>query len=114
MLEQISRQSQAVVSIHHGDVESTIKKESLQPIHHLNDITSNSQMKTSELIDELNQIFLPMNTGIRFGVDKDDVFFISVFEIETDKLLRRFPREKGFELLPKVKELIGILFDSHG
>lgn len=75
-------------------------------------ITTEEQMKN--LVDDLNKAIAPMNTNIKFGVDKDEIFYVSVIESETSKMIRRFPAEKAADFLPKINEVTGMLFDTKG
>jgi flagellar protein FlaG len=74
----------------------------------------NSKAQMDNLVDDLNKAMAPMNTGIRFGVDPDDIFYVSVIESETSKMIRRFPAEKAADFLPKMQEVTGMLFDMKG
>jgi len=74
----------------------------------------NSEKDVKDLVDKLNQAMEPMNTDLKFGVDRDDVFYVSVIEEKSHKMIRRFPAEKAAEFLPKMQEVTGILFDSKG
>ena len=74
----------------------------------------NSKEQVKELVDQLNKSLAPMNTNIKFGVDSQDVFFVSVIESESSKLLRRFPAEQAADFLPKMQEVTGLLFDTKG
>lgn len=67
-----------------------------------------------KIVESLNKSLDPFNTKIRFGVDKDDVYYVSVLEAETNKVLRRFPREQAAQLIPKMQEVAGVLFDEKG
>lgn len=74
----------------------------------------NSKEQMDDLVEQLNKAISPFNTNIKFGVDTDDIFFVSVIETDSNKMLRRFPAEKAADFLPKMEELIGLLFDSKG
>jgi flagellar protein FlaG len=74
----------------------------------------NSKAQMDNLVDELNKAMAPMNTNIKFGVDKDDIYYVSVIESETSKMIRRFPAEKAADFLPKMQEVTGMLFDMKG
>ena len=78
------------------------------------DTKINSKEQVQELVDQLNKAMQPMNTNVRFGVDSQDIFFVSVIESETSKLIRRFPAEQAASFLPKMQEVTGMLFDSKG
>ena len=73
-----------------------------------------SKEQVEDLVNQLNKAMAPMNTNLRFGVDRDDIFYVSVIESETSKMIRRFPAEQAADFLPKMQEVTGILFDSKG
>ncbi len=75
-------------------------------------ITSKEQVE--DLVSSLNKAMAPMSTNLRFGVDTDDIFYVSVIESETSKMIRRFPAEKAASFLGKMQEVTGMLFDSKG
>jgi len=74
----------------------------------------NSKEQVEDLVKQLNDAMAPMNTNLRFGVDSQDIFFVSVVESETSKMIRRFPAEQAADFLPKMQEVTGMLFDSKG
>jgi len=78
------------------------------------DTKINSKEQVQDLVDQLNKAMAPMNTNVKFGVDSQDVFFVSVIESETSKMIRRFPAEQAASFLPKMQEVTGMLFDSKG
>jgi flagellar protein FlaG len=73
-----------------------------------------SKEKVQDLVDDLNKAMAPMNTNLKFGVDTNDIFYVSVIEAQTNKMIRRFPAEQAADFLPKMQEVTGILFDSKG
>jgi len=74
----------------------------------------NSKEQVEDLVEQLNRALAPMTTNIKFGVDMQDIFYVSVVESETSKMIRRFPAEEAVGFLPKMREVSGILFDSKG
>ena len=92
-----------------ADVVKEIQKESANGSKKLN-----SEKQVQELVNQLNKAMSPMNTDLKFGVDSEDVFFVSVIESQTNKMIRRFPAEQAQDFLPKMQEVTGILFDSKG
>ena len=74
----------------------------------------NSKEQVQNLVDDLNKAMAPMNTNLKFGVDSDDIFYVSVIESETSKMIRRFPAEQAADFLPKMQEVTGMLFDLKG
>lgn len=74
-----------------------------------------SQEQMEKLIDQLNRSLDPFNTTLRFGFDNSsDDFYVSVIETQSNRMLRRFPLEQAEQLLPKMEEVTGILFDHKG
>ena len=74
----------------------------------------NSKEQVQDLVNQLNKAMQPMNTNLKFGVDSQDIFYVSVIESETSKMIRRFPAEQAQDFLPKMQEVTGMLFDSRG
>jgi flagellar protein FlaG len=74
----------------------------------------NSPKDVENLVKKLNDALAPMNTNLKFGVDSQDIFFVSVIEEQTSKMIRRFPAEQAQDFLPKMQEVTGMLFDSKG
>ena len=74
----------------------------------------NSQKDVKDLVNQLNKAIQPISTNLKFGVDSQDVFYVSVIDQQTDKMIRRFPAEQAHDFLPKMQEVSGILFDTKG
>ena len=73
-----------------------------------------SKEKVENLVKKLNDTIVPMSTSLKFGVDSEDIFYVSVIDTKTDKMIRRYPAEQAQGFLPKMQEVSGILFDSKG
>jgi len=73
-----------------------------------------SQKDVEDLVKNLNEAMTPLNPDIKFGVDRNDVFYVAAIDAKTDRIIRRFPAEQAQDFLPKMQEVTGILFDSKG
>ncbi len=74
-----------------------------------------SQEQMEKLIDQLNRSLDPFNTTLRFGFDNtSEDFYVSVIETKSNRMVRRFPVEQAVQLLPKMEEVNGLLFDQKG
>lgn len=71
-----------------------------------------SQENMDALIEKLNKSLDPFSTSLRFGYD--DSFYVSVIDTQRNAVLRRFPLEQAEQLLPKMQEVTGMLFDIKG
>ena len=74
----------------------------------------NSKKDVENLVEQLNDALAPLSTNIKFGVDKDDIFYVAAIDAKTNTVIRRFPAEQAHDFLPKMQEVSGILFDSKG
>jgi len=125
-IANVARQQQSQVSSPeaHGRAAAQVQQQVQQPQQQENvvkelqeEVSStkiNSEKDVKNLVDQLNKAMEPMNTNLKFGVDSQDIFFVSVIESETSKLIRRFPAEQAADFLPKMQEVSGMLFDSRG
>jgi flagellar protein FlaG len=74
-----------------------------------------SKEQMDELIDQLNRSLDPFSTSLRFGFDNTtDDFYVSVIDTQRNQVLRRFPLEQAEQILPKMQEVTGLLFDHKG
>ncbi|MDP2077236.1 MAG: flagellar protein FlaG [Sulfuricurvum sp.] len=71
-----------------------------------------SKESMDALIEKLNKSLDPFSTSLRFGYD--DSFYVSVIDTQRNAVLRRFPLEQAEQLLPKMQEVTGMLFDIKG
>jgi len=106
---RVAQVQQQIQQPQNMDVVKEIQKESSTSSAKIN-----SKEQVQDLVQQLNKALAPMNTNLKFGVDMQDVFFVSVIESETSKIIRRFPAEQAADFLPKMQEVTGILFDSKG
>ncbi len=104
-----------------GELKSTQRVEQMESARLENEKNNelktpqiNSQEELEKLIDELNEAISPFNTSLRFGVDRQDIFYVSVIDSKSDRMIRRYPAEEALEFLPKMRDVSGILFDSKG
>ncbi|MDA7817719.1 flagellar protein FlaG [Sulfurimonas sp.] len=112
--ETQGRVAQVQQQVQKVDVVKEIQKEVKQEATNAPTAKINSKEQVKELVDQLNKAMAPMNTNVKFGVDSQDVFFVSVIESETSKMIRRFPAEQAADFLPKMQEVTGMLFDTKG
>jgi len=73
-----------------------------------------SKESVEDLVQQINDALAPLNTNIKFGVDRNDIFYVAAIDVKTEKIIRRFPAEQAQDFLPKMQEVSGILFDSKG
>ncbi len=77
-------------------------------------ISLQTQQEIQKQIKKLNESIGPLSTFIKFGVDKNDVFFVSVIDKKNNEVISRFPAAKAENIIQKLKEPIGIIFDTKG
>lgn len=99
-------------ALHTDQVRHLVEEEKIESTN--DDLKINSKEDVEDLVKQLNEALSPMNTDLKFGVDHDDIFFVSVVDTKTSKMIRRFPAEQAADFLPKMQEVSGVLFDSRG
>jgi len=104
--------SQAANRVQTPTVTETAKKINEEAVKPESGIKNEKDVEN--LVQDLNKALEPMGTNLKFGVDSQDIFYVSVIEASTNKMIRRFPAEQAQEFLPKVQEVTGVLFDSKG
>jgi flagellar protein FlaG len=68
-----------------------------------------------KLTEELNKEMNPLNTSIQFGIDDDlQELYVSVLDATTNKEIKKIPSDEALELMAKMKEIVGMLFDTKG
>lgn len=116
-MQQSQVESEVKAAVAHQQVQQPKQVDVVKEMQNENSSSSkkiNSKEDVQDLVEQLNRALAPMSTNIKFGVDSQDIFYVSVVESETSKLIRRFPAEEAVGFLPKMREVSGILFDSKG
>jgi len=109
---KVVAQAQQVAQVQKSSTQD-VAKEMAQEAKN-NGTKINSEQDVQDLVKKLNNALAPMNTNLKFGVDSQDVFYVSVVESQTNKMIRRFPAEQAQDFLPKMQEVTGVLFDHKG
>lgn len=69
--------------------------------------------KLTELAQQLNKELNPLNTSVTFGFNEDiEGLYITVSERDTNKVIRKIPSDEAMELMAKMKEVVGMIFDK--
>lgn len=68
-----------------------------------------------KLTEELNKALNPLNTTLKFHFnDKIDELTVKVVDTKSDKVIREYPPKEALELMEKMREVVGLLFDKKG
>jgi flagellar protein FlaG len=81
------------------------------------DTTKKQEMRTElkSLTEKLNKEMNPLNTSIKFGFDDSvEEMFVNVMDTKTEKIIRKIPSDEALELMAKMREIVGMLFDTKG
>lgn len=71
------------------------------------------KQELAKLAEDLNKEMSPLDINVKFGFeDKIDEMFVSVYEKDSNKLLRKIPSDDAIALMAKMREIIGIIFDK--
>jgi len=117
LLRQVQPNSSVLTpSTAHKSAETTISATETAPNKKQSEqnISLQTQQEIQKQIKKLNESIGPLSTFIKFGVDKNDVFFVSVIDKKNNEVISRFPAAKAEHIIQKLKEPIGIIFDTKG
>lgn len=100
---------------------NNIAKERAQSVNEI--VKEESEKKSVEslkkelqaLSEDLNKEMSSLNMDVKFGFSDDiESMYVSVWEKDSDKLIRKIPSEEAMELMKKMREVVGIIFDKKG
>lgn len=75
--------------------------------------TEEQKQKLNELAQQLNKELSPLNTNIAFNFSEDiEGLYITVSEKDTNRLIRKIPSDEAMQLMAKMKEIVGMIFDK--
>lgn len=71
------------------------------------------KQKLNELAQQLNKELSPLNTNVKFGFNEDiEGLFVTVSEKDTNRVIRKIPSDEAMQLMAKMREIVGIIFDK--
>lgn len=71
------------------------------------------KQKLNELAQQLNKELNPLNTNVTFGFSEDiEGLYVTVSERDTNRVIRKIPSDEAMELMAKMKEVVGIIFNK--
>ena len=76
--------------------------------------TTRTLADTQNLVNKLNETIGSLSKSIKFGVDKNDIFFVSVISSKTGKVLSRYPAEQAEKALLTSQNQTGLMLDTKG
>ncbi|TLD85309.1 flagellar biosynthesis protein FlaG [Helicobacter sp. MIT 11-5569] len=69
--------------------------------------------KLNELAQQLNRELNPLNTNVTFSFNEDiEGLYITVSERDTNRVIRKIPSDEAMELMKKMKEVVGTIFNE--
>jgi flagellar protein FlaG len=110
-LDNITNQN----SVKHVQVEKAGKISDEQ--HDMIETQDKNKLKKElqKLTQELNKALNPLNTTLKFHFnDKVDELTVKVVDTKNDRVIREYPPKEALELMEKMREVVGLLFDKKG
>ncbi|PZT48755.1 flagellar biosynthesis protein FlaG [Helicobacter valdiviensis] len=76
--------------------------------------TEDQKRQLNELAQKLNKELSPLNTSVTFDFNEDiEGLYITVSERDTNRVIRKIPSDEAMELMAKMKEVVGMIFDKN-
>jgi flagellar protein FlaG len=110
--DNISNQQSNIIK----HVEET-EKTSTQKLQDVNNEMDKNKLKKElqKITEELNKALNPLNTTLKFKFnDKVDELTVSVVDMKNNRVIREYPPKEALELMEKMREIVGLLFDKKG
>ncbi|WP_456479483.1 flagellar protein FlaG [Nautilia sp.] len=77
--------------------------------------TEKLKKELRKLTEELNKALNPLNTTLKFKFnDKIGELTIQVIDTNDERVIREYPPKEALELMEKMREVVGMLFDKKG
>jgi len=98
------------------EVENS-EKTSTQKLKDVNDEMDKNKLKKElqKLTEELNKALNPLNTTLKFKFNnKVEELMVKVVDTKDNKVIREYPPKEALELMEKMREIVGLLFDKKG
>ena len=107
----INQHSQLIKDVENTQKSSTEKMDDVK-----NEMDKNKLKKElQKIVEELNRALNPLNTTLKFKFnDKVDELTVSVIDMKNNKVIREYPPKEALELMEKMREIVGLLFDKKG
>ena len=114
--------SQNIENNRNKDVENIKQMESFKknPIEEQKELLEKQdkeklKKELERITEELNRALNPLNTTLKFKFnDKVEELVVKVVDTRDNKVIREYPPKEALELMQKMRELIGLLFDKKG
>ncbi len=101
--------------VSNAQTSATTTTEVTKQVEKSNEKQSKEDLKKqlSTLSEQLNKEMSPLNFNVKFGYnDKLDEMYVSVTEKNTNKLIRKIPSDEAVNLMEKMREIVGMIFDK--
>ena len=88
----------------------------LLPIQAIEDFPENDETQEERLdsaVEKLNETARVFNRSLKFSIhEATNRTMISVIDTETDKVIREIPSEEALDIVAKMQEYLGLIFDK--
>jgi len=73
------------------------------------------KQELQNIVAALNKEMAPMNSDIKFGFQEEaKTFYVSVVDVKNDQIIRKYPSDEAMQLMSKMREVVGSIFDQKG
>ncbi|ACM93133.1 polar flagellin [Nautilia profundicola AmH] len=102
-------------STKHAQIEKVNKLSSEQQNILDKQDTEKLKKELQKLTEELNKALNPLNTTLKFQFnDKIEELMVKVVDTKDNRVIREYPPKEALELMEKMREIVGLLFDKKG
>jgi flagellar protein FlaG len=119
-IKNLTQKTQSFEALGHNN---SIKRNELQKVSRIEEqkeiIEKEDKNKLKKelqkITEELNKALNPLSTTLKFQFnDKIDELMVKVVDTQNNKVIREYPPKEALELMEKMREIVGLLFDKKG
>jgi len=114
---QVDVSTQNIDTNKNKEIKEDVKKSPLKEQKELLEKQDKEKLKKEldRITEELNKALNPLNTTLKFKFDdKVDELIVKVVDTKENRVIREYPPKEALELMQKMRELMGLLFDKKG
>ena len=114
---QVDVSTQNIDTNKNKEIKEDVKKSPLKEQKELLEKQDKEKLKKEldRITEELNKALNPLNTTLKFKFDdKVEELVVRVVDTKENKVIREYPPKEALELMQKMRELMGLLFDKKG
>lgn len=109
---EVAKEPEVTVPIPGSGAGSPMKQEAVKAQAEAEDPAKQME-KIKDAVDKLNKTSMIFDRSLKFRIhDATKEMMVSVIDVANDKVIREIPSQEALDLVAKMQEYLGIIFDK--